>query len=114
MKLPRDIDQSCRDLLQCIFNVEPNLRITIPDIMKKSFYSDFDWCKIRNKDIEPADIPYKPNPQKYRYLLANEYPLQSSQVQASSGMETNNDQSPKKSFLGDFTMFKVNREFENF
>ena len=73
IKMPRDIDQSTRDLFQCIFNVEPNLRISLKDMMKKSFFKDIDWDKIRRKDIDPESIPYKPNPNKYKYLLDNQY-----------------------------------------
>ena len=47
--MPRDIDQATRDLLQCIFNVEPNLRITVKEIFKKSFFKDMDWESIRRK-----------------------------------------------------------------
>jgi hypothetical protein len=51
--------------------VEPNLRISIKEMMKKGFFKDFDWEKIRNKEIDDDSIPYKPNPNKYRYLLEN-------------------------------------------
>ena len=47
LKLPRQLDQSARDLLQCIFNVEPNLRITVKGIMEKAYFRDFDWDRIR-------------------------------------------------------------------
>jgi len=38
LKLPNNIDRPTRDLLSSIFNVEPNLRITIKDIMKQPFF----------------------------------------------------------------------------
>jgi len=69
IKLPRECDQATRDMLQCIFNVEPNLRITVKDLMKKQFFKDTDWDRIRNRQIDSSDIPYKPNPNKYRYIL---------------------------------------------
>ena len=37
--------------------------------MKKNFFKDFNWDKIRSKSIDSAHIPYKPNPNKYRYIL---------------------------------------------
>jgi len=86
IKFPRDIDQSTRDLLQNIFNVEPNLRITAKEIMKKSFFKEIDWDAMRNKNIEPEDIPYKPNPNKYRYLIHNEYEEHSNLIRASNVM----------------------------
>ena len=49
VKLPRDIDQSMRDLLQCIFTPEPNLRITVKDLMKKQYFKDVDWNELKNK-----------------------------------------------------------------
>ena len=47
--MPRDIDQATRDLLTSIFNTEPNLRITVKDMMKKSYFKDINWDKVRNK-----------------------------------------------------------------
>mmetsp|Transcript_12844 Transcript_12844/g.19889 ORF Transcript_12844/g.19889 Transcript_12844/m.19889 type:complete len:83 (+) Transcript_12844:4817-5065(+) len=82
--------------------------------MQKSFFKDYDWDRIRHKEFDD-EIPYKPNPNKFRYLLSNEYDTQSSLAQPPSATgEVNSATSPKKSFLGDFTIFKVNREFENF
>lgn len=69
MKLPRDIDQQTRDLLQCIFNVDPNLRITIKDMMKKPFFKDVNWDQVRHRQIDFEKVPFKPNANKYRYLL---------------------------------------------
>jgi len=115
MKLPRDIDQSTRDLLQCIFNVEPNCRITIKEMMKKSFFRDSNWEKIRNRQIDPDTVPYKSNPNKYRYLLHNQYPEISNLVDKASQDEPGSGgSSPHKRLLGDFSMHKVNKEFENF
>ena len=49
--------------------MEPNLRITVKDMHKKSYFKDIDFDKMRNKKIDPEHIPFKPNPNKYRYLL---------------------------------------------
>jgi len=76
IKLPRDIDQATRDLLQCILVVDPNQRITVKEIMKKAFFREVNWERVRAREISAADgdyIPYKPNPNKYRYLLQNSY-----------------------------------------
>ena len=76
IKLPRDIDQATRDLLQCILVVDPNQRITVKEIMKKAFFREVNWERVRAREISATDgdyIPYKPNPNKYRYLLQNSY-----------------------------------------
>lgn len=92
--------------------------------MKKGFFKDFDWEKIRNKEIDDDSIPYKPNPNKYRYLLENQYDSTSNlmrlQPQTATSLvgqipEEPESASPKpKRLLGDFTMYKVNKEFDNF
>lgn len=46
---------------------------------------------------------------KYRYLLSNKYELISNIDKYGTKVE-----SPKRNVLGDFTMYKVNKEFENF
>ena len=76
IKMPRDVDQATCDLLKSILVVDPNLRITVKDIMKKAFFREVNWERIRAREISPADgdyIPYKPNPNAYRYLLFNQY-----------------------------------------
>ena len=89
-------------------------------MMKKSFFKDIDWEAMRNKKINEEDIPYKPNPNKYRYLLHNEYEEVSNLIRAGNALspdqvtEPGSASSPKKRLLGDFTIYKVNREFENF
>ncbi len=68
-------------------------------------------------------MPFKPNPMKYRYLLQNKYPQISSVhgLLDEGGEEATTStsgpakiESPKRNLLGDFTMYKVNKEFENF
>jgi hypothetical protein len=93
-------------------------------MMKKGFFKDMDWEKIRNKEIDSESIPYKPNPNKYKYLLDNQYEDVSSLLKlqpctATSLVGQTPDEpesaSPKpKRLLGDFTMYKVNKEFDNF
>jgi hypothetical protein len=103
------------------------LRITFKDIIKKSFFRDLDWESIRKKDIDPDEIPYKPNPNKYKYLLENNYEETSNLVRLQPGTsasipgqtpctvnEPESASSPKKRLLGDFTIYKVNKEFDNF
>ena len=112
MKLPRDIDQATRDLLNCIFQVEPNLRITIREMMRKAFFKDINWDKVRQRDIDYESVPYRPNANKYKYILQNKYE-EVSNLQGINSDENGGESSPKK-LLGDFTMIKVNKEFENF
>lgn len=128
LKLPSNIDHSTRDLLCSIFNPEPNLRITIKDIMKSPFFKDYDWDKLRNKVIDPKDVPYKPNPGKYRYILSNSYedtcsgtvpesrPGTEQRTRSGAGDydAPGSAKSPRKKLLGDYTVYKVNKEFDNF
>lgn len=89
--------------------------------MKKNFFKDIDWDRMRNKEILPEEIPFKPNPNKYRYLIHNEYEEVSNLIRVPAinppdqiPNEPGSASSPKKRLLGDFTIYKVNREFENF
>lgn len=115
MKLPRDIDQGTRDLLQCIFNVDPNLRITIKEIMKKSFYKDTNWERVRERDFDSDEIPFKQSSDKHHHLLFNSYPQISNLLTiADEKSELGSATSPQKRLLGDFTLYKVNKELEHF
>jgi len=69
IKLPRDIDQHTRDLIQCILIVEPDLRISLKDLPKKPYFKDFDFEKIRHRKIDESKIPFKPSPHKFKYVL---------------------------------------------
>ena len=95
--------------------------------MKKQFYKDIDWTKVRQRDFDSDDIPYKSNPNKYKYLLSNEYPFVSNlngviqtptnvftEGSTDKASDPNRTNSPQKKLLGDFTLYKVNREFYNF
>jgi hypothetical protein len=77
--------------------VEPNLRISVKEMMKKSFFKDMDWEKIRKREIDEDDIPYKPNPNKYKYLLINEYEEKSNLIKFQPGSaNTANGLSPEE------------------
>lgn len=67
------MDTATRDLLTQIFVTEPNMRITLQGIKQHKFFTqDKDyWRQIKNKEIN--NVPYRPNPLKYRYLLQNKY-----------------------------------------
>ena len=74
LKRPQ-IDFETRDLLNQIFIIEPNLRLNIDGIKKHRFFSsnkplDY-WTQIQSKKFQ--EVPYKPNPLKYQYLLQNKY-----------------------------------------
>jgi serine/threonine protein kinase len=72
VKLQKEgIDPVARDLLQHILTIEPNLRISLTDIKEHRFFAHNDWSRVKSKSMGPP--PYKPNPMKYRYLLANKY-----------------------------------------
>jgi hypothetical protein len=52
MKLPRGLNNESRDLLQCIFEVDPNIRISIEDLRAKPFYKKIDWKSLKNRSID--------------------------------------------------------------
>jgi len=103
-------------LLSQILVFDPNLRLPIAEIKNHKFFGDITWKEVEQRKLEP--VPFKPNPLKYRYLLSNKY----NSISSLHG-ESNSDgilqmaskiESPKKNLLGDFTLYKVNKEFENF
>lgn len=118
MKLPRDIDHETRDLLNRIFTVDANLRITISEIMGTPFFKDVNWEELRAHEIDEDKIPYVPEADRYFDLLkkTEEYYEVSNQ---SATLHTEHEQSPvmpktARVPLGDFTLVKVNKAFENF
>jgi len=46
--------------------------------MQSPYLKSVDWEAVRHKKINPDDIPYKPSPNKYGYVLNNEYAVTSS------------------------------------
>ena len=81
------------------------------EITKKQFFKDVNWEKLRKRDIDPESVPYLPNPNKYRYLLQNTYEETTNLLVPSADSP---DPIQTKKLLGDFTLYKVNKEFENF
>ena len=80
-------------MLNQIFVNEPNLRINLDGIKKHRFFlsnkpNDY-WQKIANKSFQ--EVPYKPNPLKYQYLLQNKYKLISNLGKKVQGSETDSD-----------------------
>lgn len=86
MRLPKEIDTETRDLLNGIFNVVPDQRLTVKQIMEKPYWRDFDWERVRQRDWRQElasdgksppelgnviDVPYKPNPNAFSYLMDN-------------------------------------------
>ena len=66
-----------RDLLNQIFQSDPEMRPTVEKLKKHKLFmqekpSDY-WQQIANKAYQ--EVPYKPNPLKYAYLLQNNYPV---------------------------------------
>lgn len=135
MKLPRDIDHETRDLLNRIFTVDANLRITISDIMQSLFFKDINWERLRMHDIEQDKIPCVPESDEHSALLyrATDFPEVSNNSKANrpvtrpvtrpagttAGVTVESEQSPllpksSRVPLGDFTLIKVNKAFENF
>ncbi|CDW91165.1 camp dependent protein kinase a catalytic subunit [Stylonychia lemnae] len=118
--MPREADSTARDLITQILVLEPNLRLSIDEIKAHKYFAEYDWKKVTEKQL--SNIPYKPNPLKYKYLLQNKYPP----ISSVTGVMNNDEgegqnqpipakiDSPKKNLLGDFTLYKINKEFENF
>ena len=96
------------------------------------FFQEIDWTLAENRQLTP--VPYKPNPMKYRYLLQNTYPIISSikkehnsitpieetgetkeiKEEAKKVTTQRFDSPTKRNLLGDLTIYRINKEFENF
>jgi hypothetical protein len=82
------------------------------------FFSDVNWDKVKRRKQEP--VPYIPDANKNRHVLLNNY--ETINVGGSGGNGSsqkpdikNKSDSPKKShFLGELSIYKINKEFENF
>eukprot|EP00353_Schmidingerella_taraikaensis_P010032 CAMPEP_0185574492 /NCGR_PEP_ID=MMETSP0434-20130131/5946_1 /TAXON_ID=626734 ORGANISM="Favella taraikaensis, Strain Fe Narragansett Bay" /NCGR_SAMPLE_ID=MMETSP0434 /ASSEMBLY_ACC=CAM_ASM_000379 /LENGTH=498 /DNA_ID=CAMNT_0028191095 /DNA_START=2150 /DNA_END=3646 /DNA_ORIENTATION=+ len=78
LKLNKEgIDPVTRDCLSQIFQSDAEMRPTIEALKKHRMFmqdksSDY-WAKMLSKSYQ--EVPYKPNPLKYSYLLQNEYPI---------------------------------------
>lgn len=68
-KMPRDTDQSVRDLISQILVLEPNLRPKFKDIKEHRFFADVDWTDVCNRRQEP--VPFVPETDKYLNILQN-------------------------------------------
>ena len=77
LKLNKEgIDQASKDFLTQIFKADAEMRPTIDTLKKHRMFmqdkpNDY-WAKILAKNFQ--EVPYKPNPLKYAYLLQNSYP----------------------------------------
>ena len=106
--MPRDVDQAARDLISQILILEPNLRLKLEEIKEHRFFNDINWKEVSERRLEP--IPYKPNPMKFRYLLQNSYQAVTNDMPQSPKQE-----SPKKTqLLGGLSLYKINKELEDF
>ena len=108
IRMPRDADPALRSLISQILVLEPNLRLPIADIKKHRYFSGIDWVRVTERKLEP--VPFIPDPNKYRELLTKE------QEEISNLKFQRRAESPKKNnyFLGDISLYKINREFDNF
>ena len=65
-----------REFLSQVFLSDPEMRPSIDKLMKHRLFMELKpadyWQKIRAKTFQ--EVPYKPNPLKYAYLLQNDYP----------------------------------------
>ena len=73
LTLPLDMDPDCLEIVQACLNINPEKRPSITEIMGFKFFASTDWQKVRNRDFDKSELPYKPNPMKYAYLLTNKY-----------------------------------------
>ena len=74
------------------------------------------WDRIRKRDIDSEEVPFVPNLTKFNYVFNETHPeisnitgTEKSPNEPNSSLSQNN-----KRLLGDFTIYKVNKEFENF
>ena len=56
-----------------MLNVNAEKRPTISELMKFKFFDKTNWQNVKNREFEPSEIPFRPNPMKYKYLLGNKY-----------------------------------------
>jgi hypothetical protein len=84
------------------------LRLPISEIKKHRYFADIDWIKVKERRLEP--VPFFPDPNKHRDSLLQEY------EEISNLKYHRRAESPKKTnyFLGDISLYKINKEFENF
>jgi hypothetical protein len=55
-------------MMQEIFKIEPNLRITIQELLDHNFFSSQDWSKVNLK--EQGQVPFVPDfHDQYAHLL---------------------------------------------
>lgn len=106
--MPRDAEPAARNLLSQILVLEPNLRLPISEIKKHKYFADVDWTSVMNRKLEP--VPYKPDPDKYKYLMQ-----QREQFETISNLnEKRHRQTKKTYFLGDLSLYKINKVFADF
>ena len=84
--------------------------MTIEEIKQHRFFTDINWDDVRKRCLEP--VPFVPERYKYHHLLQNEYKSLKNTDDPSTRASS---VSPKRgSLLGDFTLYRVNKEFEDF
>ena len=67
------MDQECLEMVQSCLITDPEKRLSINEVMESKFFENTDWQKVKSRTFESNEIPYKPNPMKFMYLLGNKY-----------------------------------------
>ena len=96
------MDSTTRSLLQEIFKLEPNLRITIAEIKQHKFFASTVWDKVKNKSVE---VPYAPEVGKFQHLLASELSIKKEETEKPV---------KRQSVLESLNLQRINKEFEDF
>ena len=79
--------------------------------MSHRAFSDINWDIVKQRQLQP--VPFKPVLDKYNYILESEYETISN-LKHIYGKQRSQDSPKKNYFLGDLSLYKINKEFENF
>ena len=104
MALPKSIDFIVKDLIKKILVCDPNQRIELEEIKAHAYFKDTDWEHMKNRSLVP---PYVPQDKSRDIIFHDNFlSIEDIDKEEYDRVSTN--------FLGDFTLIKVNKEFENF
>ena len=104
MSLPKTIDYVVKDLIKLILTCDPHQRIELEEIKSHAYFRDTDWTQMKNRSMIP---PYVPQDKTKDILFWDTFlKIEEIDKEEKNRVSTN--------FLGDFTLIKVNKEFENF
>ena len=120
-----NFDQTTRDLLSKIFVQEPNLRASVETLKTNKFFATLVqqdpsanlnsmWKQVQQKKLNGGKVPFKPDQLDYQSMQTDQCVEVSNISPANNNNEEARFEKRKPEFLGNFTIYKVNREFQDF